>query len=395
MKKSKIIVIIIVLFLAVGGFGYFYYKGKPASTGMSGMGMAPADSSTTPPIVTKDGTVTLSERARQVAGVQTSRAAVRTITKTIKTTGKVVMNETRRAYITSRVEGRIDVLYISTEGEFINTGQIVARVYSPAYSAAQEEYLHALENREAFGNAGQDAANTNEALTTAARRKLQLLNVSENDILELEQSGKAKDLMPVYAQFSGIVLERQVLPGGYIRPGDKLFSIIDLSTVWINTDIYEKDIANVRLNEEVVISSQAYPGETFNGKIVFVNPILDDATRTVKVRVELDNRKGMLKPNMFVNATIKVPLGESLVIPESAILDHGEEQVVFLAQDKNVFVRRNVVAGQYANGYVQIVSGLQSDDYVVIAAAFLLDSQTKLGGFSSHGGHGGSGNGHN
>jgi Cu(I)/Ag(I) efflux system membrane fusion protein len=388
MKKRTVITIIIVLFLAVGGFGDFYYKGKPADTGMSGMAMT--ENSADLPVVTKDDTVTLSDRARQVAGVQTARVAVRNITKTIKATGKVAMNETRRAYITSRVEGRIDVLNISAEGEFITPGQIIARVYSPAYIAAQEEYLHALENRAAFGNAGQDASNTNEALTTAARRKLQLLNVFDSDIRELERTGKSQELMPIYAQFGGTVIERLVLPGGYIRSGDRLFSVANLSSVWINTDIYEKDLANIKVNQEAEIISPAWPGEIFTGKVVFISPVLDDTTRTVRVRVEMDNREGKLRPNMFVNTTIKVPLGESLVVPESAVLDSGDVQVVFLAQNENTFVRREVSAGQYANGYVQIKSGLEPDSYVVSAAAFLIDSQTKLGGFSSHGGHGSS-----
>jgi Cu(I)/Ag(I) efflux system membrane fusion protein len=393
MKKRTIITIIIVPFLAIGGFGYFYYKGKPANTAMSGMAMAETASPAALPVVTKDDTVTLSERARQVAGVQTSRAAVRNITKTIKTTGKVAMNETRRAYITSRVEGRIDVLHISAEGEFITPGQIVARVYSPAYIAAQEEYLHALENRAAVSNAGQDASNTNEALTTAARRKLQLLNVSDSDIRELERTGRSQELMPIYAQFGGTVIERLVLPGGYIRSGDRLFSVSNLSSVWINTDIYEKDLANVTVNQEAEIISPAWPGDIFSGRVVFISPVLDDTTRTVRVRVEMDNQAGKLRPNMFVNTAIKIPLGESLVVPESAVLDSGDIQVVFLAQNENTFVRREVIAGQYANGYVQIKSGLEPDTYVVSAAAFLIDSQTKLGGFSSHGGHGSSNSG--
>jgi Cu(I)/Ag(I) efflux system membrane fusion protein len=385
-KRSKKPFIVFGIFLLIaGGFGYYYFVVKP-DKGMT-VQMGRTEENETAPITVKDGTVTLSAQAKLVAGVQTAKAAVRNITKDIKTTGKVVMNENRRTYITSRVEGRLDVLSVTSEGELIQAGQRIGAVYSPSYISAQEEFLLVLQEAERARNAGQDTNDTN--LLTAARRRLQLLNVAERDILELEQTRKSKELMPVYAQFSGIVLERLVLPGGYIRSGDRLFSLIDLSTVWINVDVYEKDLANVRINEEVTVTSQAYPGEIFRGTVVFVSPILDDATRTTKARVEMDNREGKLKPNMFVNATIKVPLGERVVIPESAILDHGEEQVVFLAQDVNTFIKRDVVAGQYANGYVQILSGLQPDDYVVTAAAFLLDSQTKLGGFSSHGGHGG------
>lgn len=384
---------VILLLLAGGGIGFYVYASNragmvmPESTAMDMNGSAETAASAA--VVTKGDTVTLNERARRTAGVQTARAAIRNLTKDIRTTGKAAMNETRRAYITSRVEGRIEALHISAEGEYINPGQIIAHVYSPAYAAAQEEYLHALENRERFGAAGETVSGANDALTNAARRKLQLLNVAESDIQALERTKKAQELMPVYAQFGGTVIERLALPGAYIRSGDRLFNLSSLSSVWINADIYEKDIAHVRVNQDAEITSPAYPGETFIGKVAFISPVLDDTTRTVRVRVELDNPEGKLRPNMFVNAAIKVPLGESVVIPETALLDSGDTQVVFLAQNDRTFVRREVAAGYYANGYVQIKRGVEAGDYVVSAAAFLIDSQTKLGDFSSHGGHGG------
>jgi Cu(I)/Ag(I) efflux system membrane fusion protein len=330
-------------------------------------------------IVVSGDTVTLDERARELAGIQTARAATRNLRKDIKTTGKIVINERASTWLTSRVEGRLERLYAAVEGEYIYPGQVLGEVYSPAYIAAQEEYLQLL-------NAD------NSGLRDAARRRLSILNVPEADILRLEETKQTREYMPVYAQFGGIVLERQMLPGAYIRPGDRLYSLVDLSTAWITADIYEKDIANVRTGQEAAITSQAYPGETFTGTVVFISPVLDDVTRTLKVRVELDNREGKLKPNMFVSARIRVPLGESIVIPETAILESAEGQMVFWAQKENTFVRHAVTAGQYANGYVQIISGLDDGDTVVSAAAFLIDSQTKLGAMSSHGGHGG---GHN
>ncbi len=139
------------------------------------------------------------------------------------------------------------------------------------------------------------------------------------------------------------------------------------------------------------MTSGAYPGETFNGQVTFINPVLDDATRTVKVRVEMANPGGRLKPNMFVNANVQLPLGESLVIPESSLLDSGSRKIVFVAQSEDTFVKRDVVIGQHADGYVQVLSGLQPGETVVTAATFLIDSQTKLGSFGSHAGHGGGG----
>ncbi|MDR1933470.1 MAG: efflux RND transporter periplasmic adaptor subunit [Spirochaetales bacterium] len=390
MNKKALIFSAIVIGLLMSVIGCGNSTEKPAAdhTGENTASAhdAPASGSA---IVTNGDTVTMNTRARQVSGVQTARAAVRNLTKDIRTTGKVTMNENGRRYITSRVEGRLEKLYVASEGEYIAPGQILADLYSPAYIAAQEEYLLALGNAETFRDSDPAIDGVNVNLIEAARRKLELLNVPERNIRELRQNGKSNDLMPLYAQFGGTVIERNVLPGGYIKPGDRLFSLTDLSSVWIHMDIYEKDLASVKTGQSAIITSQAYPGETFSGKVVFISPVLDDASRTVRVRVELNNREGKLKPNMFVNAAISVPLGSGLVIPESAILDSGEEQIVYVETEENTFVRRKVVAGQNARGYVRIRGGLEEGDIVVTAAAFLIDSQTKLGGFAGHGGHGG------
>ena len=301
------------------------------------------------------------------------------------------MNENGRTFITSRGEGRVDELYVTADGEYIAPGQAIAAVYSPTYIAAQEEYLLASENVQKLQNAGKDVVQINNRLLDASRRKLQLLNVSDDDIAQLENTRQPNDHMIIYAQFGGTVLEKQLLPGAYIMPGDKLFSLSDLSTVWLYADIYEKDLAGVTPGQPVVVTSGAYPGETFTGQVTFINPVMDDATRTVKVRVAMNNPGGRLKPNMFVNADIQVPLGESVVVPESSLLDTGSRKVVFVAQNEDTFVKRDVVAGQTADGYVQILSGLQPGETVVTAATFLIDSQTKLGSFGSHAGHGGHG----
>ena len=174
-------------------------------------------------------------------------------------------------------------------------------------------------------------------------------------------------------------------------PGDKLYSLSDLSTVWLYADIYEKDIAGIIPGQPVVVTSGAYPGETFTGQVTFINPVLDDVTRTIKVRVEMANPAGKLKPNMFVNANVQLALGDSLVIPESSLLDTGSRKIVFVVQSEDTFIKRDVVIGQHADGYVQILSGLQPSETVVTAATFLIDSQTKLGSFGSHAGHGGGG----
>ncbi|AIF53307.1 efflux RND transporter periplasmic adaptor subunit [Pelosinus sp. UFO1] len=382
--KKKIIIGVTAGILVFGGAGYYYtmQHNKPVAVDHSGHQMSG-------PIMAMGDTVTLDAKARQLAGVQTAQAIAKALAKEIKTTGKIAMNESGRTYITSRVEGRVDELYVTADGDYIAPGQAIASVYSPTYIAAQEEYLLTLENVQKLQNAGKDVVQINNRLREAARRKLQLLNVPDGDIAHLEHTRKPNDHMTIYAQFGGTVLEKQILPGAFIMPGDKLYSLSDLSTLWLYADIYEKDIAGIQIGQPVVVTSGAYPGETFNGQVTFINPVLDDATRTVKVRVEMANPSGKLKPNMFVNANVQISLGDSLVIPESSILDSGSRKTVFVAQSEDTFVKRDVVIGQYADGYVQILSGLQPGETVVTAANFLIDSQTKLGSFGSHAGHGG------
>lgn len=383
--KKFIITGIAIAVLAGGGYGYYNYSHKaaaPAVTGHEGHGSA------APGMSVSGDQVVLDAKARQLAGIQTAKVEKKALAKEIRTTGKIALNETGRAYITSRVMGRVDELYVNAEGQYIAPGQAVAAVYSPDYIAAQEEYILAIDTVNKLKNASRDLVQVNNRLLEAARRKLELLGIPGEDIEHLAHTRQASTLMTVRAQFGGTVLEKQVLPGGYIMAGEKLFTISDLSTVWLYADLYEKDIAAVQVGQEVAVTTPAYPGETFAGRVTFINAVLDDTTRTVKVRIELSNPEGRLKPNMFANAMINVPLGETLVIPSSSLLDTGKRKVVFVAQDENTFVKREIVTGQETQGYVQVLSGLNPGDTVVTAATFLIDSQTQLGSFGSHAGHG-------
>lgn len=373
--KKKLMIGVAAGVLVAGAAGYYTYNHnkQPVVTMDHQMGGGGS------PIMAMGDTVTLDAKARQLAGVQTSQAAVKALAKDIKTTGKIAMNESGRTYITSRVEGRIDELYISADGETIGEGQAIASVYSPTYIAAQEEYLLATESVQKLKGAGKDVVQINNRLLEAARRKLQLLGVSDEAVSQLEQTRQANDHMTIYAQFGGTVLEKLLLPGAYIMPGEKLYSLSDLSTVWMYADLYEKDLADIKVGQPVAVTSNAYPGEVFNGQVTFINPILDDSSRTVKVRVAMGNPGGRLKPNLFVNAAISVPLGETLVVPESSLLDTGARKVVFVAQGEDTFVKRDVVIGKEADGYIQILSGLAPGEVVVTAATFLIDSQTQLG----------------
>ncbi len=379
--KKKLMIGVAAGVLVAGAAGYYTYNHNKQPIAMDHSAYQMSGSS----IMAMGDTVTLDAKARQLAGVQTAQATVKALAKDIKTTGKIAMNESGRTYITSRVEGRIDELYVSADGETIGEGQAIASVYSPTYIAAQEEYLLASESVQKLKGAGKDVVQINNRLLEAARRKLQLLGVSDEAVAQLEQTRRANDHMTIYAQFGGTVLEKLLLPGAYIMPGEKLYGLSDLSTVWMYADLYEKDLADIKVGQPVTVTSNAYPGEVFSGQVTFINPILDDSSRTVKVRVAMGNPGGRLKPNLFVNAAINVPLGEKLVVPESSLLDTGNRKVVFVAQGEDTFVKRDVVIGKEADGYIQILSGLAPGEVVVTAATFLIDSQTQLGSGSMAG----------
>lgn len=383
--RKKILVGIVAGAIALGAAGYYYTQKAKPNEHAAGHQTAPASSGSA--AVTGEK-VTLDAKARQLAGVQTAPVGKKQLVNEIRTTGKVALNESNRSFITSRVEGRVDELYITAEGAYIAPGQAIASVYSPTYIAAQEEYILALDGVRKLQGAGADVAQMNSRLLDAARRKLLLLGISEGEIEHLEHSRTANTHMTVRAQFGGAVMEKLVLPGAYIMPGDKLFNLADLASVWMYADVFEKDIAAIQVGQDVTVTTTAWPGESFPGRVSFINPILDDATRTMKVRIELPNPEGKLKPNLFATAGIIMPLSETLVIPASSLIDTGKRKIVFVVQDEATFVKRDIVTGQESGGLIQVLSGLAAGDVVVTQSAFLIDSQTQLGAYGGHGGHG-------
>lgn len=380
--KKLIIAGVAVTVFAAGGYGAYQSKNAKQTAAVSHS----SQQTGTPSAIVGDK-VTLDAKARQLAGVQTAKVEKKALTKNIRTTGKVAVNETGKAYLTSRIMGRIDELYVNADGAYIAPGQALAAVYSPDYIAAQEEYILALETVQKLKNISPEMNQTNARLLQAARRKLDLLGVSSEEIEHLEHSRQSNRQMIIRAQFGGTVTEKLVVAGAYVMAGEKLFGVTDLSTVWLYADVYERDIASIGVGQEVAVTTPAYPGQTFSGIISFISPIIDDATRTTKVRVELGNPEGKLKPNMFASASIKAPLNETVVIPSSSLLDTGTRKIVFIAQDEFTFVKRDIVTGQESSGFIQVLSGLNAGDIVVTQAAFLIDSQTQLGAYGSHAGH--------
>ena len=330
--------------------------------------------------------VSLSPTQMVMANVATSEAMAMPLNKEIGATGIVQYDQARQAKVTAWVAGRIDRLYVNTVGSYVSKARPVAEVYSPDLVAAQQEYLLALKSREQFKNSPiQAISQGGEGLVSSARQRLKLLGVKDAQIAGLEKAGQPNIRLPIYTPLSGIVIEKIALEGQYVNMGDPLFNIADLSTVWVELEVYENDFPNIRIGQKVDIISHSYPGRTFQGKVAFIYPFLDPKTRTVKVRVDIPNPGLKLKPDMFVNATVKVPLGTSIVVPVSAVMDTGQRQVVWVEVKPGTFEPRNVKAGARSGDNVQILSGLKAGEKVASSGGYLIDSEAQLKG--GGGGH--------
>jgi Cu(I)/Ag(I) efflux system membrane fusion protein len=331
------------------------------------------------------GHVSVSPTQRVMANVATIAAKQQTLNKEINAVGIVQFDQSRQAKVTAWIAGRIDKLHVNTVGAYVSKDKPVAEVYSPDLLATQQEYLLAIRSRDQLKNSPVAAiAQNGDGLVASAKQRLMLFGVKESQIAELEKAGKPNIRLPIYTPLSGIVIEKMVQQGQYVNTGDPLFSIADLSTVWVEVEVYENEFPNIHIGQQVEIRSQSFPGRPFSGRIAFIYPFLDPKTRTVKARVEMANPGQKLKPDMFVNAVIKSPLGSSIVLPVTAVMDTGKRKVVWVETSPGMFEPRDVQTGQQTDDKVQILSGIKPGDKVAVSGGYLIDSEAQLKGSGGH-----------
>lgn len=372
----------------------FIIKDKPGTCPICGMELikkidnAPADGTPQTPEQKQQadmlGHVSLSPTQRVIANVATVAAKQSTLDKEINAVGIVQYDQSRQAKVTAWISGRIDKLYVTTVGAYVSKNKPVADVYSPDLLATQQEYLLAIKSREQLKNSPIPSISQNgDGLVASSKQRLMLFGVKESQIAELEKAGKPNIRLPIYTPQSGVVIEKMVQQGQYVNTGDPLFNIADLSTVWVEIEVYENEFTNIRIGQRVEIRSQSFPGRPFTGRISFIYPFLDPKTRTVKARVEMPNPGMKLKPDMFVNAIIKVPLGSAIVVPVTAVIDTGKRQVVWVEASPGMFEPRDVQVGQQTDDKVQILSGINPGDKVAVSGSYLIDSESQLKGGGS------------
>ena len=328
-------------------------------------------------------TVFISPERQQLIGVKTAVAERRALSREIRATGKVAFDETKVTHIHTKISGFVEEVFVDFVGKPVRRGQPLFTLYSPDLVATQEEYLLALRSNQSLKNSSfpwVSGGSTN--LLEAARKRLQLWDVSEQELRELEQSGKAKRALTIYSPVDGIVTQRAAYHHGKnVTPEMDLYTIVDLSTVWILGQVYEHELPLIRIGQPVQVEFPYGAGlRSRNGLISFISPILEPKTRTAEVRVEFANSDLTLRPEMYVNFNARIGLGSSIVVPADAVLDTGNEQYVFVDKGQGYFEPRAVKVGQEADGFYSIESGLKAGERVATAANFILDSESRLKG---------------
>jgi len=326
-------------------------------------------------------TITLSSDKVQLIGVRTAIADLRSLNRQVRTIGKVEPDETRLAFVNTKIAGWVKKLFVDYTGKKVVKGQPLLSLYSPDLVTAQEEYLIALRSLRSSSTGTHGLAEVDASrkeLLDSARRRLQLWDITEEQLAELERTGKTQTEVTIAAPLDGIVLEKMVLDGAYITPGMNLYRIVDLSTVWVVADIYEYEVALVRVGQTARVNLPYYSGGALHATVSYINTSLDPVSRTVKVRLVMKNPGLMLKPEMFANVEIAVVSGTRLVIPREAVIDSGMRKIVYVEKKPGVYEMRTVVLGVRGDDYVEVLKGIKKGERVVTSGNFLIDSESQL-----------------
>jgi multidrug efflux pump subunit AcrA (membrane-fusion protein) len=323
--------------------------------------------------------VRLSENAVQLAGVQTAAAVREDMARTVRTVGLVAPDERRVYRVHTKISGWVEKLFVNFTGQAVRAGQPILTVYSQELLASQEEYLRAIES--ISPPAGGDTTVfrfPGQALLGAARRRLELFDVPEGFIEELERSRSPQKTVTLDAPASGFVTAKDIFEGQRIEPGMELYSITDLSVVWIEAQVYEYEVPYVHMGQEAMLTLPYDPDARLTGRVSYIYPYLDMESRTLRVRFEFPNPEETLKLGMYANVDLEIHAGEGILIPDSGVMDTGSRQIVFVEKSKGIFEPREVDLGVRSGGRAQILSGVSEGELVVVKANFLLDSESRL-----------------
>jgi Cu(I)/Ag(I) efflux system membrane fusion protein/cobalt-zinc-cadmium efflux system membrane fusion protein len=355
-----------------------FIRDEPGKSPM-GMDLIPKCSSET--AGNAEGQVKIDPTVLQNIGVRTERVERRNLERVIRSAGRVDYDERQVSHVHTKVQGWVEKLYVDYEGQLVERGQPLLELYSPELVSTQEEILIAVRYREETKDSPFiDVRHGGASLLDAAKQRLALWDVPERDIQRLIETGETRKTLTLYAPSRGVVTHLMVREGMEVAPNSNLYTIADLSRVWVYANVYEYELPWIKVGQQAIVEISYLPGQSFEGTVTHIDPFLDPATRTARVRLEHANPEGLLKPEMFANVSILADArNEALAIPEEALIRSGRRNLVFVALGEGRFEPRVVAVGiQTGDGWIEISEGLAEGEVIVSSGQFLIDSESKL-----------------
>jgi len=326
--------------------------------------------------IDEGNTVKVSTDKIQRAGVRVAEVESRSLARDVRAVGTVQFDERKQTVVSTKYEGWIEQLLVDATGTMVRRGQPLARVYSPELVVAQQEYAALRGN---LGLAHGDHQGTIEGLAEGALQRLRNLDVPAGEIARLRREAKPSRLVTLHSPFNGVVTEKMAFAGARFMPGEPLYRIADTSTMWLIAEVYEQDLAAVKIGQEARVSVSAYPGRAFAGRVTFIYPTVGRETRTARVRLELPNKDDALKADMYAEVTIGTATAAQVTaVPDSAVIDDGSRQYVLVDKGEGRFEPRPIKLGAKADGFYEVKDGLAPGERVVVGATFLIDAESNL-----------------
>jgi RND family efflux transporter MFP subunit len=373
----------IVFAVVLAGLWIHYRGAKPAADMGLQTPTSTAEASTAAPppasVETPLVPVQISAQRLQSIGVKIGTVERKLVEDEILTTGNVAVDETRLAYVQVRYSGYIEKVFADATYQYIRKGQPLFTIYSPDVVATEREYLAAKQNQQQVAQSTvPGVASSAASLLDATSERLKQWGVSQKEIARLESTGQVQQELEFDSPVSGYITERNALPSVSVQPEMRLFTVADLSSVWVQAQVFQNDLGRIKVGDPATLTVSTFPGRTFRGRVDFIYPQLDSDTRTAKVRIVSANADLRLKPGMFVNVALKVPMGSQLVIPASGVLQSGSRQIAFVERSEGYLEPREVELGTRVGDDFIVTKGLKAGEHIVTSANFLIDSESQL-----------------
>lgn len=358
-----------------------YHSDKAGIAPDCGMALVPMYESKTPAeqASAEAGLIHMPANQQHALGVRLTTVEEQSVSRTLRTSGVVTADETRIAHVHVKTAGWVEEVYANFVGQLVHRGQPLFTVYSPDLVATQQEYLIARRGQQQLGHSQYDeVAKSSQSLMDSARERMKLWDLTDKQIAELDRTGQVSKTITIYSPVSGFITDRKAYPHTSTSGDTELYTIADLSHVWVTADVFEADLPYVKVGQKAVIHFPYEPGKTITGRVGYSYPVLDPQTHTAKIRIDVANPNMVMKPNMLADVELTIDYGRHMVVPAEAVLNSGTMQTVFISKDDTTFEPRMVTMGATVDGKTILTSGVKNGETIVESGNFLLDSDTRL-----------------